>query len=357
MSPSSTSIAIALVGGPPARTSEIAVSLERADDSFVVEPIASVDAAVDLLRDSAIDCLLVVGTPVDATGTPVVETVRDRRPDLPIVCCLDESPDADAAAESLDAGATDVVRACGDSDAIAVLAHRISNVVAAARAAADAERQRQRLDEFVRGVSHDLRNPLTVAQGRLDLAERDCDSDHLADASTAVDRTLELIADLLTLAKQGETPREREPVALSDLADECWANVETGGATLTVAGDRTVLADPSRLKRLFENLFRNAVEHGGDDVTVTVGEIAPMYTTTRAEAVLPSGFFVEDDGSGIPREDRERVFEVGYTTDDDGTGFGLNIVRDIAAAHGWQVAVSEGTRGGARFEITGVDDA
>ncbi|WP_049982632.1 HAMP domain-containing sensor histidine kinase [Halorubrum sp. BV1] len=349
------SIAVVLVGTSD-RATELSSSLERADDRFVVEPVTGVDAAVDLLRDSAIDCLLVVGTPVDATATPIVETVRDRRSDLPIVCCLDEALDADAAAEALDAGATDVVRACGDADAT-VLAHRISNVVASARAAADVERQRQRLDEFVRGVSHDLRNPLTVAQGRLDLAERDCDSDHLEDASTAVDRTLELIADLLTLARQGETPREREPVELSTLANKCWANVETGGATLVIAGDRTILADPSRLKRLFENLFRNATENGDDDVTVTVGEIAPMYTTTRAEAVMPSGFFVEDDGPGIPRDDRERVFEIGYTTNDDGTGFGLNIARDIATAHGWDIDVSEGASGGARFEITGVDDA
>ena len=354
MPSTSDSIAVVLVGTPD-RAAELASSLERADDRLVVESVTAVGAAVDLLRDSAIDCLLVVGTPVDATETSVVETVRDRHPNLPIVCCLDETRGAAAVAEAFDAGATDVARAGGDSAVTAVLVYRISNAVASARATAEADRQRQRLDAFVRGVSHDLRNPLTVAQGRLDLAERDCDSDHLGDASAAVDRTLELIADLLTLARQGETPQKREPVALSTLADECWSNVETGGATLVVAGDRTILADPSRLKQLFENLFRNAVDHGGDDVTVTVGEISPMYTTTRAEAILPSGFFVEDDGPGIPREDRERVFEIGYTTAGDGTGFGLNIVRDIAVAHGWEIAVSEGASGGARFEITGVD--
>ncbi|OYR87840.1 sensor histidine kinase, partial [Halorubrum distributum] len=99
----------------------------------------------------------------------------------------------------------------------------------------------------------------------------------------------------------------------------------------------------------------NSVEHGSDDVTVVVGDISPMYTTTRAGAVLPSGFFVEDDGPGIPEAERDRVFEVGYTTDRDGTGFGLNIVSEVASAHGWEVAVSEGSRGGARFEITGVE--
>ncbi|MFC6771416.1 sensor histidine kinase, partial [Halorubrum pallidum] len=244
---------------------------------------------------------------------------------------------------------------CGDSDRTPVLVHRISNAVESARAVAEAERQRQRLDAFVRGVSHDLRNPLNVAQGRLELAQSDCDSDHLDHATAAVDRTLELIADLLTLAKQGEKPRELEPVDLSTLADDCWANVETADATLVVDSDRRILADPSRLKQLLENLFRNAVDHGGDDVTVYVGDISPMYTTTRAETVLPSGFFVEDDGPGIPPEDRKRVFKVGYTTEESGTGFGLNIVKEVASAHGWEIAVSEGARGGARFEITGVE--
>jgi signal transduction histidine kinase len=100
-----------------------------------------------------------------------------------------------------------------------------------------------------------------------------------------------------------------------------------------------------------------SIEVDGDGVTIVVGDISPMYTTTRAEAVLPSGFFVDDDGPGIPPAEREKVFEVGYTSDEDGTGFGLNIVTEVANAHGWDVAVSEGARGGARFEVTGVERA
>ncbi|WP_239640455.1 sensor histidine kinase [Halogeometricum pallidum] len=91
-----------------------------------------------------------------------------------------------------------------------------------------------------------------------------------------------------------------------------------------------------------ENLFDNAVRHGGERVTVTVDR-------------LSDGFSVEDDGPGIPAEERDDVFEYGYSTADDGTGFGLNIVAEIADAHDWDVAVSEGD-GGARFEVTGVSD-
>ena len=355
MGPASNSVAIVLVARPPRRAAEIATSLERADDSFAVDPVSDPDTALSVLRDSAVDCLVTAGGLSGATGVGFIETVRDRRPNLPIVFCPDETLDPDGVTEAFDAGATDVARACGGPNRAPVLRHRISNAVASARAVAEAERHRQRLDEFVSGVSHDLRNPLNVAQGRLDLARSEGDLGHVDEAATAIDRTFELIADLLTLAKQGERPEELESVELSDIVGRCWANVATGDATLVVDSDQRVLANPSRLKQLLENLFRNAIDHGGDEATVVVGDVSPMYTTTRAETVLPSGFFVEDDGQGIAPGERDRVFEVGYTTDEAGTGFGLNIVREVANAHGWDIDVTEGTSGGARFEITGVE--
>ena len=102
-------------------------------------------------------------------------------------------------------------------------------------------------------------------------------------------------------------------------------------------------ADERRLQRLFENLYRNAVEHGGEDVTVTVGDIDG------------EGFFVADDGPGIPPDERDRVFQSGYSGDEDGTGFGLAIVERIVEAHGWAIHVTESDTGGARFEITGLE--
>ena len=357
MSTRKSSIAVVLVAGTLNRAGQLKDSLERADDRLAVEPVAEADAASAVLRDSPVDCFVAVGGSGDPTGLPAVSTARERHPTLPIVFCPDEPLDAPAVSAAFDAGATDVARACPDSDRTPVLVRRISNAVASARAVSEAERQRDRFEEFVQGVSHDLRSPLNVAQGRLAMAQADGGVEHVDDAASAVDRTLELLSDLLTLAEQGETPEEVAPIELAALAEECWTNVATGDATLVVDSDERILADGGRLKRLLENLFRNAVEHGGDDVTVVVGDISPMYTTTRAGAVLPSGFFVADDGPGIPPEERDRVFEVGYTTDPDGTGFGLNIVSEVARAHGWEVAVSEGSRGGARFDVTGVETA
>ncbi|MDB2224969.1 ATP-binding protein [Halorubrum ezzemoulense] len=355
MSTPSGSITVVLAAGTPDRAAELKDSLERADDRLAVEPVAGADAAAEIIEDSPVDCLVTVGDPAEPTGLSLVSTARDRHPELPILVCPDQTLDAPAVSAAFDAGATDVARACPDSDRTPVLVHRVSNAVASARAVAEAERQRDRFEEFVQGVSHDLRSPLNVAQGRLAMAQAEGGGEHVDDAASAVDRTLELLSDLLTLAEQGERPEDLDPVELAALADECWANVATGDATLTVDTDRRILADSGRLKRLLENLFRNSVEHAGDDVVVVIGDISPMYTTTRAGAVLPAGFFVADDGPGISPEARGRVFEVGYTTGANGTGFGLNIVSEVARAHGWEVTVSEGARGGARFDVTGVE--
>jgi len=219
------------------------------------------------------------------------------------------------------------------------------------------KRQNDRLEEFAGVVSHDLRNPLTVAEGRLGLARGECDSEHLDAAGRALDRMGDLIEDLLTLTREGEAVTDRRPVDLGALAEDCWTNVDTADATLVAEADRTVSADRGRLKQVFENLVRNSVEHsstgsrtrsgdgvkhGGAGVTVTVGTLA-------------DGFYVEDDGRGIPPDEREEVFDAGYSTSDRGTGFGLRIVADVVEAHGWTVDVTEGSDGGARFEVTGVE--
>jgi PAS domain S-box-containing protein len=205
------------------------------------------------------------------------------------------------------------------------------------------ERKNERLSEFVSIVSHDLRNPLTVAEGRVEMAKEDCDSDHLDHALDAIVRGEELISDLLTLAREGQEVSETETVELAEVAQECWGKVETGEANIEVETDRTVQADRTRLKQLLENLYRNATEHGGEDVTVRVGDIE-------------GGFYVEDDGPGIPEGEHDSVFEAGYTTVESGTGFGLRIVEQVAEAHGWDIRATDGTEGGARFEITGVED-
>ena len=204
------------------------------------------------------------------------------------------------------------------------------------------ERQNDRLEEFAAIVSHDLRAPLNVADGRLELVAEDCDSEHIADVREALDRMDSLITDTLALARQGQLVTETEPVSVASAARECWGRLTTRDADLDVTADVTVAADENRLQQVLENLLRNAMDHGGEDVTVRVGESA-------------AGFYVADDGPGIPESDRAAVFERGFTTSDEGTGYGLAIVAEIADAHGWSVTVAESDLGGARLDVE-VDD-
>jgi len=219
-----------------------------------------------------------------------------------------------------------------------------SDVTESERHRQELERQNERLEQFASVVSHDLRNPLNVAQGRLDLARENHDDDNLETVEQALDRMEALVTDLLTLAHQGAAIGDTEPCSLRSVAEEAWENVDTEAAVLQVADDRTFAADRTRLVQFFENIFRNSVEHAGSDATVAVG-------------ATEDGFFVEDDGPGIPADQRDRVFDPGVTTTDGGTGFGLAIVSSIASAHDWSIRATESESGGARFEVAGIEPA
>ena len=251
-------------------------------------------------------------------------------------------------------------------------------------------RKNERLESFASIVSHDLRNPLNVAQGELELARQTRDSDRLEAVAGALDRMQRLIDDILTVTRAGESEPETEPIDLESFADVCWRTVETGVATLRTESGVVVRADRSEFKRLLENLIRNAVEHSSTSPASNTQQDAVEHGSTspdsqvRQDAVehgstdgsprsddadgerdpltvsiglLPdgTGFYVEDDGPGIPSGERDHVFESGYSTTADGTGFGLAIAARVADAHGWTVDVTDGEDGGARFEFRGVE--
>ncbi|MDQ2050705.1 PAS domain S-box protein [Natronolimnohabitans sp. A-GB9] len=230
------------------------------------------------------------------------------------------------------------------------------------------ERQKERFEEFASVVSHDLRNPLTVAMGELERARETGDEESFAAVVQAHERMATIIDDLLWLAREGREIDDPRPVSLADVAATAWENVDPQGASLELACDRRVLADPGRLQQLFENLFRNSVEHGSttpdshtrrnavEHGSSSTSTQQPTAETTAADeltvrvGVTDDGFYVADTGVGIPESERERVLETGYSTA-DGTGLGLSIVTTIVDSHGWELEITDSEEGGARFEI------
>jgi PAS domain S-box-containing protein len=238
------------------------------------------------------------------------------------------------------------------------------------------EREKARLESFTDVISHDLRSPLSVAEGRLALLGDECDSEHIAPIERAHERMETLLENLLALARSGKRPEAMESVDLDGIVDDCWQTVETTNARLVTDVERTIQADRSQLKQLLENLFRNSVQHGSTgSQTESEDSVEDGSTGSRSQADdsvehgtsgsddrititvgdLDDGFYVADDGVGIESDDHEKLFESGFSTTDGGTGLGLAIVERIAETHGWTIDAMDSEAGGIRFEITDVE--
>lgn len=202
-------------------------------------------------------------------------------------------------------------------------------------------RQTEQLEQFSAVVSHDLRNPLNVLSGYMELVESEVSRSTYEPMDRAVTRMESLIDNLLMLAKRGEAIGETEPTSVAGIAEKAWQTVRAPDATLTIADDiGRVHADSTRLRQAFENLFRNAVDHGGPGVTIEVG-------SRTGEG--GDGVYIADDGPGVPPEVRESLFDPGFSTADS-SGIGLAIVARIVDAHGWEIDVQNDD--GAVFEVS-----
>ncbi|EJN61195.1 sensor histidine kinase [Halogranum rubrum] len=200
----------------------------------------------------------------------------------------------------------------------------------------EVQRRNDELRNLVHLLAHDIRNPLNIADGWLSELD-DADPAVVERIHTSLERIDAIADDVLALMQSEIAATEPTEGSIADHARDVWEGMDTADATLVVEADRIVTCYPKLFDHLLLNIFRNAIHHVGSDVTVTVG-------TTDC------GFFVADDGPGIPEEDRDRLFEPGYTTDTEGTGFGLAIVDSVAAKHGWTVELAD-VGSGARFEV------
>lgn len=254
----------------------------------------------------------------------------------------------------------------GDLALAEILAAHVTTVVQRIRSEAELRRQKreleaksERLEEFASILSHDLRNPVSVADGWLEVAAEEIDEEDgmavtaIENASTAIERIETLIEDLLVVSQEGWSVQNLHRIDGRQVIEDAWATVTTEDATLDCRWDGTVEADRDRLVQAFENLFRNAVEHGSTSAQ-SVGDATDTSGGSVSIRVGPlegaDGIYVSDDGPGIAPEKHDSIFEMGVSGG-GGSGLGLAIVERIVSAHGWSISVGESEAGGARFEI------
>ena len=202
-------------------------------------------------------------------------------------------------------------------------------------------RQAAQFESFAEVLAHDLRNPLAVASGRVQEALETGSTGNLAAADDALSNLDSAIDNLADAMQEGSIAESMTRVQLASVFEDALSSVGFDSTRLSVDPDLFVEGDACAITRLAENLLSNAIDHAGPSPSVRVGAIG-------------NGFFVEDDGPGIPEADRETVFDPGRTSKHDEGGYGLVSVRQIALAHGWCVHATDGVDGGARFEFTDV---
>lgn len=211
------------------------------------------------------------------------------------------------------------------------------------------------MDSTARMISHDLQNPLSIAHGVVSEVEKDYhgDSQYIYDLKNALDRMDIMLDEIVTLVRSGKLDGEEEyeQFSLTSAVYEAWEVIPSNGTDnsleLDLDGDMKIEANRTQFIHLLQNLFRNAVDHTEDDVTVSVGGLQASTEQTD----ITTGFYIADDGEGIPPNIQQSVFDSGMTTSDDGTGLGLAIVQRIVNAHDWTIDVESSAPGGARFNI------
>ncbi|OLZ39399.1 PAS domain-containing sensor histidine kinase [Natrinema saccharevitans] len=211
------------------------------------------------------------------------------------------------------------------------------------------EAKNEQLERLAGVVSHDLATPLATGESLLHLLRVDLDEPapeierSLSDLE-AVHRRLRAFAEgLPALARESTDVKTPTDCDLETVARAAWDVVDTGDLRLVVESTHSLRADASRLQQTFENLFQNCTDHA-------VGGRANATTVRVGNLSASSGFYVEDDGPGIPTDRREDILSFGVSTG-GGSGYGLAIVRTIVEAHGWSLAIGDAADGGARFEI------
>lgn len=187
-------------------------------------------------------------------------------------------------------------------------------------------------------LSHNLGNEIAIAKARLELAAETGETDHLENATHAVEAIERTVQEVISVARSGELITSMDVIDLRTTAETVFRRVDPSGASLHVETSARIVADPTCVEILLDTVFRNAVADSSAPVRIEVGSLA-------------DGFYVADTGPGIQKDD----YPVGDTTPAASSGSGMTLVDRVAAAHDWSVRIVELETGGTRVEVRGVD--
>jgi signal transduction histidine kinase len=224
---------------------------------------------------------------------------------------------------------------------------------------AELERSNHELEQFASIVSHDLKSPLQVVRGFVELLGRDAGKVTADAAQTYVnaalrgaDRMDRLIDDLLAYSRAGQRPASYVPVDLNELMREVVADsaaqARDADVLINVESLPSVAGDHTQLRQLLQNLLDNAVKFRRPGVT-------PEVSVRASE---DNGWWkirVEDNGVGVDRRHREAIFGMfsrAHHRDQPGSGIGLAVCARVVANHGGNIWVEDGPAGGSAFCFT-----
>jgi signal transduction histidine kinase len=226
-------------------------------------------------------------------------------------------------------------------DEVARLASTMNAMLDRLHDARDRERQ------FIADASHELRSPLASLRAHLETDPAQAPS---AETQADLERLQHVIDDLVDLARASDAPLPEVEVDLDEVVLAEVAAVHARAAIVVDASAVTpakVAGSAAALGRLTRNLLDNAVRHAD-------GRVAVSLSNGGASVMLT----VDDDGSGVPAADRDRVFDRFARLDDGrsreagGVGLGLAVVRATARRHGGDATCEQAPDGGARFTVT-----
>lgn len=318
-----------VVGPESTRRDSLASSLNDCEGFTAAAVRAS--AVAGSLGDT--DAVIILDNPPESDGVETYTDIRSDGSNLPVVLVADDIG-PDRLETALSVGVTEYVAWEEPETDTGELAARIRAYLE--NPVLDGRVEARRWRTIIGSLAHDMKNPLNVVAGRLELL--DIDDTHGDAVERSIGRVESLLEEVSAVANATGQSDRTAPLDVAEIADRAWSDIETGAATLATDVDRTVEGDRDALELVLQRLLENAVAHGGDEVTVTVGG-------------APSGFYVADDGPGVPPAERDRIFEQGYGTTPHGEGYGLFVANRIARAAGWKITVSESGAGGARFDI------